>query len=332
MPSVSLPVRDVPPALQRLPLLTLYLTERCNSRCVSCDYWRHGRAELSLPQVQSLLPALERLKTRQVLLSGGEPLMNRDWAAIATLLKQAGLSVWLLTSGLALTKHVPRLGALIDALTVSLDGTDAATYEAIRGLDAFERVCAGIRSAAAAGLRPGLRVTLQRRNYRQLPEFVELASRLGACGVSFLAVDVGNPHAFGRLGAPAADLALTLQEVEEFQVLVSTLEQRYAPALRSGFIAQSAAKLRQIGQYFAALHGQAAYPPVRCNAPEFSAVLTAQGRLDPCFFIAGAADNALPDLAGALNVSSARTLRQQISGGSRPECQRCVCSMWRQAS
>ena len=32
------------PTMQRtLPLVTLYLTERCNSRCVTCDYWRHGR-------------------------------------------------------------------------------------------------------------------------------------------------------------------------------------------------------------------------------------------------------------------------------------------------
>ena len=39
------------PSLQQLPLVTLYLTERCNSRCVTCDYWRHGRTDISLDVV-----------------------------------------------------------------------------------------------------------------------------------------------------------------------------------------------------------------------------------------------------------------------------------------
>ena len=45
--------------LQRLPLVTLYLTERCNSRCVTCDYWRHGRTDMTLNSVQRLLPSLK---------------------------------------------------------------------------------------------------------------------------------------------------------------------------------------------------------------------------------------------------------------------------------
>ena len=48
--------------LQRLPLVTLYLTERCNSRCVTCDYWRHGRIDLDLESVRRLLPSLMQLQ------------------------------------------------------------------------------------------------------------------------------------------------------------------------------------------------------------------------------------------------------------------------------
>src|ERR1700748_183213 len=91
--------------LQRLPLVTLYLTDRCNSRCVTCDYWRHGRDDMDLAAVSRLLPSLTRLRTQCVLLSGGDPLLNPEWAAIAELLRGAGLKVWLLTSGLALAKN-----------------------------------------------------------------------------------------------------------------------------------------------------------------------------------------------------------------------------------
>src|SRR3984893_4530354 len=91
--------------LNRLPLVTLYLTERCNSRCVTCDYWRHGRLDMNLAQVSRLLPSLRDLETRVVLLSGGEPLLNPEWEQIVRLLKTNGLKAWLLTSGLSLAKH-----------------------------------------------------------------------------------------------------------------------------------------------------------------------------------------------------------------------------------
>src|SRR5579883_1478845 len=105
--------------LRRLPLVTLFLSERCNSRCITCDYWRHGSAELDLEAVRRLLPSLERLETEVVLISGGEPLLNPEWQAIAALLKGQGLKLWLLTSGLSLAKHARRASMLFDAITVS---------------------------------------------------------------------------------------------------------------------------------------------------------------------------------------------------------------------
>ena len=78
-------------ALVRLPLVTLYLSERCNSRCVTCDYWRHGTADMNLAAVTRLLPELERLRTQVVLVSGGEPLLNPQWVQIARTAARAGL-------------------------------------------------------------------------------------------------------------------------------------------------------------------------------------------------------------------------------------------------
>jgi MoaA/NifB/PqqE/SkfB family radical SAM enzyme len=88
-----------------VPLVTLYLSERCNSRCVTCDYWRHGAKDMTLASVRRLLPALAELRTRAVLVSGGEPLLNPEWREIAELLKSRDLTLWLLTSGLSLAKH-----------------------------------------------------------------------------------------------------------------------------------------------------------------------------------------------------------------------------------
>jgi MoaA/NifB/PqqE/SkfB family radical SAM enzyme len=317
--------------MRTLPLLTLYLTERCNSRCATCDYWRHGRRDATLASLTELLPELETLGTRTILFSGGEPLLNPDWQAMAMLLRARGVNLWLLTSGLSLGKHARRAAALFQSITVSLDGTCAATYQAIRGLDAFERVCEGIRAAVDAGAEVGLRVTLQRANFRELPRFVTLARELGVRQVSFLAVDVSNTHAFARVGEIGGGLALQAEELSELDVLLSDLEREHGEDFRRRFIAESPARLRHIRDYFAALLGLGGFPPVRCNAPEFSAVRGVAGAVSPCFFIAGP-ESAAGTLQAQLEHPAMQMLRAEIRAGRRRECHRCVCSMWRDRS
>jgi MoaA/NifB/PqqE/SkfB family radical SAM enzyme len=317
--------------LRRLPLVTLYLSERCNSRCVTCDYWRHGRADMSLAAVTRLLPSLAQLQTQVALISGGEPLLNPEWADIAQLLRATGLKLWLLTSGLSLAKHAPRVARLFDAITVSLDGTNRETYAAIRGLDAFDKVCEGIRAAVAAGVPLGIRVTVQRANYRQLRAFVELAQALGVQQVSFVAVDVANPHAFGRSDDFGSDLALRPEDLPVLQAILARLEHERAGDFRSGLIADSPRKLRRMLQYFSAVSGRSAFPAVHCNVFDYSAVVDASGRVNPCFFIAGPqAPYDSGDLERPLNSDGMVRLREEIRSGSRRECARCVCSLWRE--
>lgn len=281
--------------------------------------------------VARLLPSLKELETQVALISGGEPLLNPEWAEIAELLRAGGLKLWLLTSGLSLAKHARRVAQLFDAVTVSLDGTDRETYAAIRGLDAFDKVCDGVRAAVAAGAPLGLRVTVQRANYRQLARFVSLARNLGARQISFLAVDVANSHAFARADGFASDLALHPEDLPVLERILADLERESAADFVSGLIADSPRKLRRMQQYFAAVCGLGPYPAVRCNVFDYSAVLDATGRVSPCFFIAGPPQPVpLPELSRTLNSDSMIALRGRIRAGGRPECTRCVCSLWRE--
>ncbi len=331
-PPAPAPGSRATPPLRHLPLVTLYLTDRCNSRCTTCDYWRHGRTDISLESVRRLLPGLREAGTRIVLISGGEPLLHPDWESIAGLLRSQGMRVWLLTAGLALAKHARKVAGVFDDVTVSLDGTHAATYAAIRGLEAFDKVCEGIRAAADAGVPVRLRTTVQRANFEELPDFVPLAHRLQARQISFLAVDVANPHAFARQEAFSSDLALRPGDLPVLDRLLRDLERRHSEDFRAGFIAESPAKLRRLLQYFTAVCGQGPFPPVRCNAPEFSAVIGVNGQLQPCFFIPGpaAARTQGLDLLEKVNSPELLDLRDSIRLGKRRECVTCVCSLWRE--
>jgi len=311
--------------IKRLPLATLYLTERCNSRCISCDYWQHGRRDIDLDTVEGLLPGLAALGTETVLISGGEPLLHPQWAGIAAMLRAGGLQLWLLTAGLALAKHADEVARRFDQVTVSLDGSTAASYAAIRGLDAFETVCAGVRAAVRSGMKVGLRVTVQRGNAGELVELVALAHKLGVSGISFLAADVSHAEAFGRHGKPVDGVAL---RAEDLPLLARSLDALDASDFASGFIAETPVKLRRIEAHYRARLGLGEPPPVRCNAPEHSAVIEADGSLRPCFFIAGTGRLGRSGLVEALNSTPQRRLRAVIHAGDRPECAHCVCSKW----
>ena len=55
-----------------LPLLIFYPTSRCNSRCLSCDWWKAtGADDLTLDEISTLTRSLDGLGTRVVAFSGG---------------------------------------------------------------------------------------------------------------------------------------------------------------------------------------------------------------------------------------------------------------------
>lgn len=316
-------------AVESLPLVTLHLTDRCNSRCISCDYWRHGERDMSIATIASLVPDLRALGTQTIMITGGEPLIHPQWFEIAQLLRAAGFRLWLHTSGLSLAKHVERVASSFDAVTVSLDGSDRDMYAAVRGVDAFDHVRAGVQALAQRSSRVTLRTTVQRLNYAALPRFVQVAHEWQAAQISFLAADVSNPHAFGRKDSFVATVALMSDELHQFSATLDTLEREHAADFDSGFIAERPAKLRRLLQYYRAVAGKGQFPPVRCNAPEFSAVLSTDGRVHPCFFIAGAGSVATAPLRTTINAPEMARLRSAIRERRRPECARCVCSLWR---
>jgi len=62
-----------------LPLLIFYPTSRCNSRCVSCDWWKaSGDGDLTLTEIAEFVDELPSLGTEIVLFSGGEPLLRPE--------------------------------------------------------------------------------------------------------------------------------------------------------------------------------------------------------------------------------------------------------------
>jgi MoaA/NifB/PqqE/SkfB family radical SAM enzyme len=329
--------------LRSLPILILYLTDGCNSRCITCDIWRAPRLNMRRELVETLVASVKPLGIRWVVLSGGEAMQHPHWAGIAARFRDEGARVILLTNGLFLRRDASEVIANIDEVVVSLDGGTAETYAHIRGVDAFDLVLEGIRAVREGGVTVTTRTTVQRANYHEMPLIVGAAKAAGANHISFLTVDVSNEVAFGdRVLHQAIDpSALTSDDLPIFERVLDALERDHADDFASGVIAESPAKLRRMVSYFGALLGEGVLPPVRCNAPHTSVVVQVDGSLRPCYFlptmgkvdplnehvvVAGRARHALP-LQEVLNSNEALALRRAYRCGERAECARCVCPL-----
>src|SRR5258707_7673906 len=250
--------------LRTLPLVVLYITDGCNSRCVTCDIWKLPRRNMDMALIEQLAASVPKLGIRQVVLSGGEAMQHPEWPRIAQMFRDAGAKVTLLTNGLALKKQAEQVIQTIDVLTVSLDGATPETYRAIRGVDALAPILEGMRMIAGAGIPITTRTTIQHMNFREMPLIIETAKAAGAQKVSFLAVDISNSVAFGPRfdseGRPTAAIhmppgpALTRADLDEFARVLDCLEQTHAEDFASGLIAESPTKLWRLHRYFIGGH------------------------------------------------------------------------------
>jgi MoaA/NifB/PqqE/SkfB family radical SAM enzyme len=315
-----------------LPLVLFAPTARCNSRCVSCDWWRaDGAGDLSLPEIDALAADLERAGTRVVVLTGGEPLVRADVMAVADRFRARGISLELLTSGLALARHAGDVAARFQAVTVSLDGHTPALYREIRGVDGLDAVVAGVRKLRAAAPRIAItaRATIHRHNFRHLPDLIAKSRAMGLDAISFLAADVTTDAFNRRPGLPQvaeSRLLLDAEEVEELAAIVESTIHAHGDAIREGRIAQDAAGLRRLVGHYRAHLGQGPFVAPPCNAPWASLFIEADGDVRPCFFhpaVGNLRTRRLPELLA----EAMPAFRAGLDVATNPTCTRCVCSL-----
>jgi len=319
-----------------LPVLVFYPTSRCNSRCVSCDWWRSsGADDLSLEEIDALAHALPELGTRVVVFSGGEPLLRPDVFEAAQTFRARGLTLHLVTSGVLLERSVTDVAQEFSRVVVSLDAATEELYRAIRGIPALKAIERGITRlrAAAPDVAVVARATVHRMNFRELPALIEQAKSLGLDGVSFRPADMYS-SAFGRQRTPQPEaLALNRDEVAELGAIVDGAVERYGDDIESGFVADSAAKLRWIVRYYAALVDGVACPPLACNAPYTSIVVEADGSVRPCYFHEVIGNVRRTPLESIVR-SDLPGFRRDLDVRTNEVCGRCVFSArttWRDA-
>jgi len=322
-----------PALLTSLPILILNVHTRCNCRCVMCDIWKRETSEqIRAQDMERHRASLEKLGVRQVVLTGGEPLMHNDLAALCNFFREQQIHLTLLTTGLLLYKRAEEVATLFDDVIVSLDGPQEI-HDSIRRVNgAFNLIHKGI--AAVRQHNPSLpitcRTTVQKANYQHLRETVDAARAVGLDSISFLAADLTS-EAFNRPliwpGEKQSEIGLNSDEVNALEEEIENLIREYEAGIRHKYIVEAAAKLRQIGRRFREHLGQISPQAPICNAPWFSAVVEVDGSVRPCFFHRTIGNLASSTLEEVINGDAAQNFRKSLDMETNPTCQRCVCSL-----
>ena len=161
------------------PVVVWNVTRRCNLKCVHCYAQATATAtadELSLVQGMALLDDLKAFGVPVVLFSGGEPMMHPDLLTLVEHAVGLGMRAVISTNGTLIDREMAeklkRFG--LSYVGISLDGVEA-THDRFRGeRGAFAAAMEGVRNCQEAGIKVGLRFTINKNNYREVPAIFDL--------------------------------------------------------------------------------------------------------------------------------------------------------------
>lgn len=170
--------------------LRVSLTDRCNMRCVYCmsEHMKFlPRNELlTLEELDRVCSAFIRRGVRHLRLTGGEPLVRKDFMEMVHALSRhlasgALKELTLTTNGVLLAKCAQGLAdAGVRRINVSLDSLNRDTFTRLARSDQLDKVLEGIAAARAAGLRVKINtVALKNGNEKELPDLIRWAHGLG---------------------------------------------------------------------------------------------------------------------------------------------------------
>ncbi len=133
-----------------------------------------------------------------VKLTGGEPLLHPNFNRLLEIVRREELKLTIETNGLLCT---PEIAAEIAKspdrfVSVSIDGTNAATHEWVRGISgSFEAARQAVCNLVAADTRPQVIFTVMRSNAGQVDAMVKMVEEIGAASLKF---NVVQPTARGE--------------------------------------------------------------------------------------------------------------------------------------
>jgi MoaA/NifB/PqqE/SkfB family radical SAM enzyme len=167
---------------------SIKVTERCNSRCITCNVWKSKpKNELTTQEIENVFHRLKEIGIKIIGFTGGECLLRNDIGELIEKAKKiVGAKVYIITNGILLEEKAKiLLEKGVAYISVSLDGI-GKTDEKIRGVPGhYDKVIKGIKILKELAKKTGRKIdinigtTLVKPNLLEVPKLIELCKELG---------------------------------------------------------------------------------------------------------------------------------------------------------
>jgi len=156
------------------------VTKRCDFDCSFCSETLQ-LPDPTLAQMERMLGNLAGVP--RIFLSGGEPLMRRDFGDIVAMYSEAGHLLGIPTNATHGLQHAKGMAGKVAYVNVGLEGPRATTNR-VRG--DYDKVMAGIRAFQAEGLPLSISAVVYRSTLAALPYTCQIADVLDAGKVKLI--------------------------------------------------------------------------------------------------------------------------------------------------
>ena len=207
----------------------IFFTQRCNLRCRFCEFpntpAQDLQNELSHEELMRIARDAGRMGARVFGILGGEPFVKlRSLIQVMEEAKRGGMDGSIVTNGTIMDEEAIR--ALIrmewDLIRFSIDGVEAATHDHLRGvpgsfaksIGVMERLIELKRTLGERLPTMEINTVLNRRNMREIPDVVAMASRLD-CRSLFLLPMIEFGESLEDLTLTEADAPVVVACLEE---------------------------------------------------------------------------------------------------------------------
>jgi len=227
----------------------LSTTTLCNQGCLGCQYHSsvnrgrlysaEGTDHIPVDQVKDLCRGLQRLGTREIIITGeGEPFLHPQLFEIISIFKAAGLYVHLFTNGTLLDEStVPALlDTGLDILRVSLWAASPEEYaQCYPGVDPsnFQSTMNGVRLLSSLKAQrqtslPTIVLTgpLNKHNWKGIEARIRLAHEIGADAVTFTPFRAWS-HDFSAAELGRAEIDEVCQDLHQSRGLLESFGLRH---------------------------------------------------------------------------------------------------------
>ncbi len=188
--SSDLPSHLLQYSIDKKPVVVWNITRTCNLRCIHCYAHASEQSkdkEMTGAQGREFLDDLAGFGVPVVLFSGGEPLMRPDLVELADYAVSKGMRAVISTNGTLINRkkaeELKKIG--LSYVGVSLDGMEEVN-DRFRGKQgAFQAAIKGIENCLEAGLKVGLRFTINRMNASEVPSMFDILEKYSIPRICF---------------------------------------------------------------------------------------------------------------------------------------------------